>query len=299
MLLSDFIIWYLFLGGLGGGTYLVAFLVEVAARLRPQGGIATLRGLKPPMYAASLLSLLAGALCLLKDATNPENVLALFLQPTFSALSVGTFALSALIVCLAVLTAFALGDGKQPHRTGLTIVQALTAVLAFIVIVYTGVFLSGMVAVPLWASPLLPALFLLSSLSTGIAALFVLAVLMPNRHRASLEAMSPFFKADIVLIALEIAALSIMLIQVSGDPIAQASIDALVFGDCSLHFWLGFMTCGLIIPLGAELASNLHPALSFATLGFTGGCVLLGGFFLRFCIINAGIHLSAFMFAGL
>ena len=300
MLLSDFIVWYLFLGGLGGGTYLIASLIGAAARLRPQGDVATLRSLQPPMYAASLLSLLAGTLCLLKDATNPENVLALFVQPTFSALSVGTFALSALIFCLAFLTVFSFADFKRPHQTVLTVVQAITVVLALAVIVYTGVFLSGMIAVPLWASPLLPALFLLSSLSTGIAALFVLAVLMPNRQTiSSLKTMSFFLKTDVVLIALEIATLLIMLMQVSSNPIAQASIDALVFGDYSLHFWLGFMMFGLIIPLGAELASNLQPTLPPATLGFTGGCVLLGGFFLRFCIINAGIHLSAFMFAGL
>ena len=89
-------------------------------------------------YAAAFVLLVAGMLCLLADLGRPEAFYLLFLYPTGSFVSVGTFALTLFGACLVVaLAESVLTLGPAWERAAL-VAKALGAVLAVVVMVYTG-----------------------------------------------------------------------------------------------------------------------------------------------------------------
>ena len=98
-----------------------------------------------------------------------------------------------------------------PYRGIKRIVCSVGIVLALGTAIYTGVLLSVVQAVPLWATPILPALFLVSAVSTGMGLCIDLAatLVVPEVHRR--------FKklplVHMVLIGLEIGLLALLLLH--------------------------------------------------------------------------------------
>lgn len=296
-LFSGLIIWYLFLGGLGGGTYLVAWTLGLLAA-RKGGPWALLHErVRMPLLVVSLGSLVAGALCLFKDLAREEQALLLFSRPTLTPISVGTFTLSALIACAAALVVLSIRNPIGSESAAQRRVAAVGAAAALIAIVYTGVLLSGMPSVPLWTSPALPVLFALSALSCGVAAaLTVAAFAEPNLERLR-PALSKLMCADTALIVLEIVAAALLFLHVRSNPAAAASLASLASGPLSTQFWIGFVLCGLAIPAIMESVPARSASAHRGWCIVASCSVLAGGFFLRFCTVAAGAHLSLFMFA--
>ena len=142
------------------------------ARKRAPSSRAAPSGIWRGSFTSSSFGLLAlSAFCLLLDLGSPHRFFLLFLRPTASLLSAGSFVLLAALLRLrpAWQRFHALGwPAPSWARKGL---EALCAVLATVLMVYTGLYLAWMEAVPLWSNGALPALFALSSLSSGMAAL--------------------------------------------------------------------------------------------------------------------------------
>ncbi|NTU89816.1 MAG: polysulfide reductase, partial [Actinobacteria bacterium] len=110
------IISYLFLGGAGAGALAVLSVLDMLSwqATVPGGGNATVRSafyspqagyrdFFAPCYLISFISLALGTLCLLFDLGRADRALFLFLRPTLTYVSVGTYALT-----LCLLTAFVL-----------------------------------------------------------------------------------------------------------------------------------------------------------------------------------------------
>lgn len=296
-LFSSLIIWYLFLGGLGGGAYLVAWTLGILAA-RKGGPWALLHArVRMPLLVASLGSLVAGALCLFKDLAREEQALLLFSKPTLTPISVGTFTLSALIACATVLVVLGVRNPIGTESPAQRLVAAVGAAAALVVVAYTGVLLSSMPSVPLWTSPALPALFALSALSCGVAAaLAVAAFAEPDLERLR-PALSKLMRADTALIALEIVAAVLLCFHARNSPAAAASLAALASGPLAAQFWIGFVLCGLAIPAIMESVPARSASAHRGWCIVASCSVLAGGFFLRLCTVAAGAHLSLFMFA--
>ena len=84
------------------------------------------------------------------------------------------------MVCaaLAVLAGLAwAGLARRWRFAAVRVLQAALALAALAVMLYTGLLLQSLNAVPLWATPWLPALFVLSSLSCGMALVLAACVL--------------------------------------------------------------------------------------------------------------------------
>ena len=68
------------------------------------------------------------------------------------------------------------------------------------------------------------------------------------------------------------------------------SAEALVAGEAAWLFWGGFVLVGLAVPLvlDAVLARprSVCPPLAIAA----AACILVGGFAMRFCVVEAGMH---------
>lgn len=322
VLFSKLIVWYLFLGGLCSGAYcaLYAFdlytsrsfhtannnaasqLSERPIRIRHDQISAQSKTqvlLSQRIWTSGLLVilviLLAGGLCLAKDLALPEKAFLLFSIPSFSVISVGTFILVALFCALLYLIVvnFVCPTRESTVTQG---VKALAAVLSIGMMIYTGIYLMGIAAVPLWSSPALPMLFLLSSCSAGISLTMLIIAYTQFRSDVNFGIKGVLLRVDIVIVVLEAIAFGIMIWQAQGSELVLLSYDSLFTGEYRYLFWGGFVFCGLVVPLIASTVFSTIGLKNNIPLIVSSCLTLVGSFFLRYCLVNAGIHASALLF---
>lgn len=163
-------------------------------------------------------------------------------------------------------------------------------VLSLIVASYTGVLLEE-ASRPLWHTMLLPVLFLVSALSTGVASVILAAALSRN-YRIQHQELRVLTVADMVLIVVElIIFLGIVLVEQGASDSQRMAASSLIIGPYAWMFWLMIVVGGLLIPLSLEFLElkgriQLRWALP-ATFG-SSFLVLLGGFFVRYVLTYAG-----------
>ena len=274
-MLSDLSIAYLFLGGSGAGCAFVCSVIALESNrtllarvLRERFSSAVGRKWSRFLvggFGLSTIFIILGSCCLLADLGQPSLLLALFFSSSPSWITFGTWVLA---LCLGFcLAAMLLWLGVIPARVeALKLSMGILALLSLAVMVYTGLLLADIRAVPLWNSAWLIALFFLSSLSCGIALLNVSALISRSVpefsmvvHRAAV--------VDTVVILIEIVVLTLMLISVkafateggglsgNADDMTQTawaasdSFGLLMFGDLAGLFWVCVIGVGLVIPL--------------------------------------------------
>ena len=160
--------------------------------------------------------------------------------------------------------------------------------LATVLMVYTGQYLAWMEAVPLWSNGALPALFALSSLSSGMAAVLLAAPFV--RDWALLSGwIGGLHRAHLVVLGLEFLALVVFLALAAINPFAGPGLAQLVSPDGQAPwFFAGFVLGGIIVPFAAE---TLRPFTGrVAPVAASEVLCLFGGLILRFCLVLAGSH---------
>lgn len=292
-MLSTLIIGYLFFGGLGSGTCLVLSCIalkSIGSTPRLANGALVAfeanRLLYGYGYAASFIALAFGAICLILDLGRAEAVVHLFLSPAPTYISIGAYALSALLLTVGALSGSWLFHAPLP-APALRIASVLAIIVAAVVMLYTGLLLMETEGVRFWNTALVPCLFTLSSTSSGIALLilaaFVLGMMQPYRT---------FFlrliKLDTVLVAIELVALTVFIALSFLDQHASLSAKQLVFGEFALPFWIGLICCGLTLPLALEVLASLRKNERYALVASLG--VVSGSFLLRWCLVTAATH---------
>jgi len=155
---------------------------------------------------------------------------------------------------------------------------------------YTGLLLNAAVR-PLWDAPLLPLLFLVSALSTGVASVILLSSLSPwqrVRHK-ELHALT---KADAILIILECLIILIMIVMGRLNSVSVSmAFASLLYGQYAWIFWFLIVGLGLILPFSLELMEIKDRVPVKWALPVAAGSsflVLFGGFFVRYIITYAG-----------
>ncbi len=257
------IVCYLFLGGAGAGACFVlavmGLLVPRAAIVQPslEGAAGRARStldvpheyrvLFAPAFAAATLVLVLGVVFLLVDVGRVDQLLLLLTRPTLSYIVVGAYALALCVVLAAVL---ALAWGGFVRRMGMRLLVVLeVAVLldAVVVMVYTGLLLHSMRAVPLWHSPWLPALFVLSSVSCGFALVVGIgqfsgaghAFASVMRRAVALDAAVIVLEALVAALLVATVALGAQASEPSGTMVAAAQSVTQLLGGSSAPLVLG------------------------------------------------------------
>ncbi|MEG2933452.1 MAG: NrfD/PsrC family molybdoenzyme membrane anchor subunit [Gordonibacter sp.] len=294
-MLGDLVVWYLFLGGAGSGLlFVVASLEALSPHAIDEARTEGNRCYVPrelysrffgPAYGVGLASVILGMFCLLIDLGRSDRALSLFFQPVPSFITFGAFGLVILAVLAAVLfTVWVLRIPVFPKMLML-VIRSGCMVMAFVVMLYTGLFLSSMSAVELWDSPWLPVLFVVSALSAGLALLVCIVVLCGSgdEFKSTLRRIQ---KADAVVIACEMVVIVLFVaLGLLGNEAARLSAERMVQGDLASVFWGCIVLLGLIAPLVCEVF-NRH--LNAYVVIASGAFVLVGGYFLRWCISEAG-----------
>lgn len=299
---GELVVGYLFLGGAGAGALAMSSLLDLVWVRAPFGTTArvsvdeaspTERTISFGLLAG-LAALVLGALFLLFDLGRIDRMEALFLHPSATYLTVGSYALAAMVLLGAFLTAVRFAYLPFIARFVVRAAEALSMLAGVVVMLYTGLLLQDAAGVALWHSPLIPVLFVLSSLSCGAAILLIAAIFAEPDGR--LDRMARMLaRIDVVVIVLEVvaAALFVGLALASAHPAETASALRLAGGDLAAWWWVGFALCGLVVPLAVEAALFLRrrdAQVMRVALAVAAVFVLVGGFSMRGAVVEAGMH---------
>lgn len=285
-----YIVLYFFIGGLAGGCYFLAAVIDLFGR-RADRPLARLG------YYVAFPAVVLSGLLLTVDLGRPLRFWHMLierntLEPMFkywSPMSIGSWALLifsffAFVSFLAALAGDdrirspllrrlhwpALHALRAPSPAG-SIVAVLGGIAGFYVAGYTGVLLA-VTNRPIWSdTPLLGMLFIASAASTSAALLILLA----SRRGWRLPGLVDLHRLDDWIIVLELVVL--VAVMVSLGPVLRAWLNA--WGALLV---VGVVMVGMIAPLVLSfrarrtgLAATTMPAL----------LVLIGGFLLRVVIV--------------
>ncbi len=282
---SWFVILYFFFGGIAGGSYFIAALLDLF-------GDASDHAMARGGYFIAFPAVLVCAPLLIVDLTRPERFWHMIVQSNtflpmlkwWSPMSVGAWALAifglftfvsfvgSLIECGGwrwTPPSFLMAD---PLRH---IFNVLGAMAGFFLASYTGVLLS-VTNDPIWAdSPFVGLLFLASAASTGAAAI----LLMSRRSFCPAEPRSRVLvrRFDNWVMWLELVALIVFLFSLG----AVAQVWLSVWG---ILLVVGVVLVGILIPLALHWWPR---SLGAATISTAAVLALIGGFVLRAVVVFA------------
>jgi formate-dependent nitrite reductase membrane component NrfD len=292
---------YLYLGGLGAGSFVVAVLLDWLGYRLPVG-TTDLAGHSVDWAAAlftagPLIAGLGASFLILDLGRNWRRFFTACLNPRSSWMARGFIVLAGFIVfggAVMVVGATAM-PWTERHLDAWRSLQALAVLLGLGTAVYTGILLQSMRGIPAWRSPLLPLLFTASALSTGSASTIVMALLGHfawGQTYATTRLVRVVGPLDLGFICLEagvLVAFMVRLLRTRADqPEAVLSARLMLRGGLRYWFWLGVVAAALIAPAATGVISEV----AGYDVILLGGCtaVLAGGFVLRAVLLAAGIR---------
>ena len=295
---------YLFLGGMGAGSFLVAAFVELTGqRYKHEYCPTTLigAGVSGPLIMIGTVLLIFDLGAGLRE---PWRILYMFTH--FS--SVMTWGIWILTLFLPICFFYGLLELMHvypgilvwfrkwlrflpedlPYRRIKQVVCSVGSVLAVATAAYTGVLLSVVEAVPFWNTLILPLLFIVSAVSTGMGLTIDLAATL------AIPTVQRRFKylpiIHIVFIGLEALLLGLLLVlALNKGGVAAESAKLILTGPGSILFWVIVGGFGLLYPLlvhAYALARHAHGYLSGI---LSGAGIVIAGLFVRYLIVAAAI----------
>lgn len=269
---------YFFFGGIAAGAYLLAAMTLVFGSPNKD---------RPLMRWATYLSAILVLLCpvlLVLDLGQEFRFWRMLTQFKInSPVSLGSWALT-IFGAFTVLSSliFLSEDGKWKIGASLLkrlphgILMRIGAFFGIFVAGYTGVLLSSTV-IPFWNSnQLLGLTFLVSGLSTALAAVTLLLLWRGYHQIADSQ---NFHSLELILLGFEVLLVVWMIFQEGGD--------ILLTSQFVLTFVVAVAVVGVLIPL-LVLLFYRERVMPSGILALVMVCILVGGFFLRYSVLEAG-----------
>ena len=276
------IVWYFFFGGLAGGCYFLAVMLDLFGR--PED-----RALARLGYYIALPCLIISGILLTLDLGRPLRFWHMLLQSNtykimfkpWSPMSVGSWALLifGIFSLLSFLGALA-EDGRlqKPAARSLRppgalgwLIAAIGGAFGFFVAGYTGVLLS-VTNRPIWSdSSLLGLLFVVSAASISAA----LMILLAGKTDRNAPVINSLHRLDMWAVILEFVVIIAFLISLG--PVVRVWLNA-----WGLLLFVGVIVVGMLLPLALYWRRDL---LGERNVTAAAALVLLGGFILRTVIV--------------
>lgn len=300
---------YLYLAGIGSGSMAIGILMGWLGYTPDE--------LRPLVLWGPVL-VAVGALFLVLKLGIKRRFLNTVLNPMTSWLSRGFYILSVCIISGLLVLAISILPYLENSLDFsfviwpwlVTLLDIIGFVSALGTAVYTGVLIMSVRYVPFWNTLLLPALFTVSALSTGTMAaalattawdMIIVSPGLPDWFSDILIYSGKFHEnlagtlsgIEWVLIVIEITVISIFLYtRYKTGEYGMYSVRLLLSGRYRYIFWAGIVACGIFVPVVMEGAyAFLHEQKLL--LFIAGAFLLLGGFFIRYAIVYAGIKEEA------
>jgi len=318
------VIWYLYLAGLGAGAVVISAYSFLANTKFETGHYHYFRMARLGAFIGPF-PVIIGVSLLILELGRPFRPLNLYKVINLSPMSIGSWFLL-LFIFTSILYGLTFLPSTREKWEGMRkkifpvqhLLALLNVPLGIGVAVYTGILLGAMPSRPLWNSPILALLFLISALSTGIAAIMLGRSIL---HRRSPDAVPSrrvrergrrtvkragrryhetgylLATTDLTFITIELMVifLFIMFAHLTVGNLKYAMAAILPGGEMAVTFWVWVVLVGLFLPGLVEFFTVLprliynvpfqaHRGLEF----LVSLAVLIGGFMLRYVIVVAG-----------
>src|SRR3989442_412297 len=275
------IVFYFFIGGLAGGTYFLAVLIDLFGRAedRPLARLGYYIALPCVVISGLLLTLDLGRSLRFWHMLIESNTWCPMFK-LWSPMSVGSWALLifGIFFLISFLGALVEDDrlewsaGRRVRPPGVLsgLIGVIGGLFGFYVAGYTGVLLA-VTNRPIWSdTPLLGMLFVVSAASISAA----LMILLAQRSRWTMPGVLALHRMDAWVVALEFVVL--IAVMISLGPVFRAWLSA-----WGLLVFFGVIVVGMLLPLW------LYWRKQSGDLNLTteAALVLVGGFILRLVIV--------------
>lgn len=252
-----------FFSGIGAGAWLLSAFF----------------GVRPGLWLGLASVGVCSGLAHLAFLGRPERFWRMLRRPNASWISRGIWSIG---VFLASGAAYLLLDLPGPGRS---LLLGLSLAAAVGVLLYEGFVYSASVAIPFWRTPLLPLLYVAYGIRGGAALLLVLAAVGgASFDFVVLEAIKLWVVASTgLLVAL------LLWNARSRRGAAEHSMRRLLFGPIAPAFYGGTLLLGIVIPIALG-AAHVLGAGGLALLAVIGAASLLGDFYVKYCVVKAGVY---------
>jgi formate-dependent nitrite reductase membrane component NrfD len=268
----------LFLAGMGAGAYAIGILASF-------GG----PGWEPVARTGIAMGfplLLLATFFLMVDLGVKSRALRVFLNPGTSWIARGSLIITVFMTLSFIHLILMVWPGQMAMDAPLLrFIGGINLVFSVLVMIYTGALLGASRAIAFWNTAMLPLLFLVSAVSTGIMAVLLLTPSSP----AAAEALGLLSRALLFLLIFQLIVLTFYIQASHRTDDSRASTHLLLKGRLSKKFWFGLIIVGLLIPLVLIISAVAQDGgLSIVRIACVFG--LIGGFILRRLILAAGIR---------
>jgi polysulfide reductase chain C len=269
------VIAYLFLAGVGGGAAAVGAAFQL---ILPEAEAITRTSV---ILAGPLV--VVGCILLFFDLGRPQAAFRALSRPNQAWIARGTIILTVFIISQAIQFAGWIWPfhALMSDSPLFTFLNVLGGIFGLLTVLYTGFLFDTTRSIPFWSTPILPLLFLVSGVSTGIFALILLLLSGLSVN----EEISLLSRIDLFVIVFEGLIFFFYIHGMHEVTAARASVRRLIKDDLSSAFWGGVVGLGLLVPFLVEvfLAERVF-AIVMACL-----CGLLGGIFVRYVVVNCAV----------
>ncbi|MBI4529351.1 MAG: polysulfide reductase NrfD [Deltaproteobacteria bacterium] len=224
-----------------------------------------------------------GAMAHLFFLGRPERFWRMITRFNSSWISRG-FAGMTLFMIVAVAYLLLLFLGQHDGGPG-KVVLAISLLAAIWIVLYKGFVWASSKGIPLWNTPLVPALYIAYALRAGAAVLMMLSALGTG------DAALGFLEPIKLWLAISTAVLVFVYLEVmrGSGMTALRSVNVMLLGRVALPFYLGAALLGLVIPIVIG-GFALTKAIPVELLGLAALFSLLGDLSIIYCIAKAGLY---------
>ena len=167
-------------------------------------------------------------------------------------------------------------------------VEVILFILAAVLGAYTGFFLSALISYPMLNNPVLPALFLASGTSSGIAATFLI-ILIAGKLKGDSHESHFIHKFEVPIMVTELGLLVCFFVGLHfGGGQKTVALHNALSGFWGAIFWVGVLIIGILIPLIANMFVNDRLKYNRNFIILVSIFDLIGVFCLRFFVLYAG-----------
>lgn len=168
-------------------------------------------------------------------------------------------------------------------------IEWFLAILAFLLAAYTGFLLSALKTYPLLNNPVLPVLFVFSSVSSGAAACLLFGI-VGGKEPINSPSVRWIHKIEKPVVLFELFVLCAFFagLYFGGGARAEAVITAIGGGFWSNWFWIGVIGMGMLLPLAMSTFTSNEVQHKKAFIVFVTALSLIGVLMLRTFILYAG-----------
>ncbi|WP_407544317.1 cytochrome c nitrite reductase subunit NrfD [Vibrio parahaemolyticus] len=290
---------YLFLAGMSAG----AVMISIYLKRKVIEGDPANNGIMKAMAWLAPFGIISGLVILIFHLTKPLQFwkIMIYYNPT-SVMSMGVVVLFVWIGVIFRHQIISFCEGKLPSGLldfvdGFLIkagkvnnaIELFLGFLALVLAAYTGFLLSALKTYPMLNNPVLPILFLFSSLSSGAAACLMFGILVFKEATSSPSVSWVHgFERPVVLFELFVLVTFFTGLIFSGGQNEVAAWNAISNGFWAQWFWVGVVLIGMLMPLTLNwlMPSEVRHKGSYVFVVTT--LSLVGVLMLRTFILYAG-----------